>query len=207
MDDTYHIDVENPEANGYGYWVQYTEGCSNGKFLYDKIKLTLTRGVGDLRDIPLHTCTIVLNGRALLLSMPSVPHYMLYDLDKLYQVEKSPCTKTQQDHKVHANRIIKDPARQTYTVLFVLPEEMAFTTDFSNNDAAPPNVDKKIRITMREVKHANTSKGGAVINQIFFPGHWELRVISHAANARELELEQVDEDDFVSYFGGMHLGN
>ena len=216
-DDHYIIDFESPEANGRGFFVQYLEGSKSKdeNYLYDRLKITLSHGVGDLRDIPLHFGHVVLGGQAFYLSTPSIPFWMRDEDDRaayhsLYTEEK--CSKTADHMGVHANRISADPARLAHTVLFVLPEGKAFSTDFRNSDAAPSVSDKKVEITMRmleletDVGNKAEGDGELMVPQQFFPGHFNLRVLSQAAAESILKKKRKKSRGFAAAFAGMHFG-
>jgi len=171
-----------------------------GTFRYQRVKI-MKHSVIDLADIPKHTGTIVLHGKGFLVSYPSVPNYLLENIEALEKGEKNPCAQTIDEHQVQANRIRQDEARGLNSILFVLPDQMFFSSDLTNINAAPLPSDQKIKINMREIK-ASSLIGGKKVDQILFPGHFDLRIIISEEKKDDLQGEQADDDDFLSYFAG-----
>jgi hypothetical protein len=87
--------------------------------------------------------------------------------------------------------------------LFVLPDGYAFADDFDTANASPSIMDRTMRIVMRELQSKKALEpGGLPIPQIFYPGFFELRVLSCNAASKELKSKS-NVDSFASYFTGM----
>jgi hypothetical protein len=205
VDDVYVLDFDHPEANGFGILAFKVEDIksASGRFLYDKVKLILANGITDLADIPRIAGTIVLGGQAFHLAMPSIPDFMKEQYEELFKLDQVRCAKTEEQFELHINRISNDQGRSTHTTLFVLPDGYAFADDFDTANASPSIMDRTMRIVMRELQSKKALEpGGLPIPQIFYPGFFELRVLSCNAASKELKSKS-NVDSFASYFTGM----
>jgi hypothetical protein len=208
VDDVYVLDFDHPEANGFGIFAVKTPDIKSvdGRFLYDKVKILLTKGVADLADIPKVAGAIVLGGQAFHLVLPSVPEYLREQLEALFMLEDVRCAKTEEQFQLHMNRLSNDPNRMKHTFLFVLPDGFAFTDDFVNADASPSIMDRMVRVVMRELsvtKHIE--QGGPPITQLFYPGFFQLRILSCNAASKELKSKSKQIESFSSFFTGMRV--
>lgn len=203
VDDVYHLDLDKPEANGYGIFAFKVPDIrsSDGSFLYDKCRIMLMNGVPDLNDIPKIRGTVVLGGSGFHLALSTVPEWVIDNHEALFQMEENRCLKTEEQFMIHLNRITNDPDRLFHTFLFVLPEGMAFTDDFTNVNASPSVMDLTQRIIMREVA-VQKDIGGKPVSQLFFPGSFEMRVLHCNAASKELKSKSKD-NSFSDFFSGM----
>lgn len=199
-----YIEEGYPEKHGPFWWAQITEKVvsENKAVRFDKLKLQLNHVV-DIRDLPLITATLVLNGEAILVEMPAVPAFLLKEYEAFLEMDTTPCSKTVEQHKVMANKILKDPDRKMHSVLFVLPEGMACSLDFSSVESVPPVVDKEVIVLMRKWKAVSDQGKSGTFSQLIYPGYWELRILDVAPDA--LTIEEKEERSFLDYFTGMKM--
>jgi hypothetical protein len=208
VDDVYVLDFDNPEANGFGILAFKVEDIKSAdrRFLYDRAKLILTNAVTDLADIPRIVGTIVLGGQAFHLAMPSVPECYKEQYECLFDLEEFPCAKTEEQYELHIHRIANDKGRSKHTVLFVLPDGFAFSDDFGTADASPSIMDRTVRLMMRSMEVDKAIEpGGKSMTQTFFPGFFELRVLSCNAASKELKSKSKGAASFSSFFSGMKV--
>jgi hypothetical protein len=208
VDDVYVLDFDDPEANGDGIFVLKTPDLksSDGRFLYDKVEILLTKGVTDLADISKVAGAIVLGGQAFHLALASVPEYLREQLEAFFMLEDVRCAKREEQYELQMNRISNDKDRMKHTFLFVLPDGFAFTDDFANAAASPSIMDRKIRVVMRELQVIKSVEpGGRLIPQVFYPGFFELRILSCNAASKELKSESKKVESFSSFFSGMRV--
>jgi hypothetical protein len=208
VDDVYVLDFDNPEANGFGVLAFKIEDIRSAdrRFLYDKAKLILTNAVTDLADIPRIAGTIILGGQAFHLSMPSVPKFMKEQYESLFDLEQVCCAKTEEQYELHINRIANNKGCSKHTALFVLPDGFAFSDDFMTADASPSIMDQNMRINMRVLGVDKAIEpGGKSMVQTFYPGFFELRVLSCNAAPKQLKPKSKTAASFTSYFSGMKV--
>jgi hypothetical protein len=208
VDDVYVLDFDNPEANGFGILAFKIEDIKSAdeRFLYDKVKIILTNAVTDLADIPRIVGTIVLGGQAFHLAMPSIPEFYKEQYDSLFELEQVRCAKTEEQYELHINRIANDKGRSKHTALFVLPAGFAFADDFGTADASPSIMDRKMNLCMRVLGVEKAVEvGGANIRQTFYPGSFELRILSCNAASKELKSKSKGVATFSSFFSGMKV--
>jgi hypothetical protein len=206
VDDVYVLDFDHPEANGFGILAFKVEDIksANGRFLYDKVKLILANGITDLANIPRIAGTIVLGGQAFHLAMPSIHEFMKQQYEALFKLDQVRCAKTEEQFKLYINRISNDQRRSTHTTcLFVLPNGYAFADDLDTANASPSIMDRRMHIVMREMRSKKALEpGGPLIPEMFYPGLFELRVLSCNAASKEFKSKSKVES-FASYFTGM----
>jgi hypothetical protein len=208
VDDVYVLDFDSPEANGFGFLAFKVPDIKSEdkRFLYDKAKLILTNAVTDLADIPHIIGTIVLGGQAFHLAMPSVPEFFKEQYESLFELEAVRCAKTEEQFELHMNRIANDKGRSKHTVLFVLPDGFAFSDDFLTADASPSIMDRKINLAMRALGVEKAVEvGGEKIGQTFYPGSFDLRVLSCNAASKALKSKSKGVASFSSFFSGMKV--
>jgi hypothetical protein len=208
VDDVYPIDFESPEANGHGFFAFKVpdKKSADEQFLYDEFKIILPNGIGDLADFSNVKGTIVLGGRGFYLALPSVPAWMKEQSSALFEVEADRCTKTEDEFMIHMNRIRNDPDRVFHTFLFLLPEGMAFSDDFTTMNATPSASDCNRPVLIREV-HVEKAIGKSqnIIPQMFFPGHFIMRILRCNATSKELMSASKEAPDFTAAFSGMKM--
>jgi hypothetical protein len=208
VDDVYVLDFENPEANGFGILAFKIEDIKSDDkhFLYDKAKLILTNAVTDLADIPHIAGRIVLGGQAFHLAMPSVPEFFKEQYEDLFALEETRCSKTEEQYELHINRIANDKGRSKHTALFVLPDGFAFSDDFTTADASPSIMDRKMNLFLRVLQVVKPIEPkGPKMPQTFYPGFFELRVLSCNAASKNLKPKSKGVASFSSYFSGMKV--
>jgi hypothetical protein len=115
-DEVIHIDLDFPERHG-GFFVHVVSNVktTTGSELIDKLKIMLPH-VTDIRDFKDIEGHVVLNGRAFLVSMPTLPYFLLDDYEDLWELEKTPCPRTEETHAIAVNQIRKT-ARQMKSIL------------------------------------------------------------------------------------------
>ena len=205
-DDTYYVDLDNPEKNGGPlFFVNHVTEVKNssGTELITKMRILLSN-ITDLRDFSKCQGLVVLKGAAFMVSMPSVAAYLLEDFMALFKKERIRCKRTEQAHKVHRNNIIKDVSRQLKHVLFVFPEGM-ICTGLLDSDV-PPVLDQKVKLTLREAEAQffRTGKKQKKYKQSYFPGYWNLRILT--GERRFLTLPEAEGiDDLDEAFAGMNM--
>jgi hypothetical protein len=208
VDDVYVLDFDNPEANGFGILAFKIEDIKSDdkRFLYDKAKLILTNPVTDLADIPHIAGSIVLGGQAFHLAMPSIPEFFKEQYEALFDLEEPRCSKTEEQYELHINRISNDKGRSKHTALFVLPDGFAFSYDFATASASPSIMDRKMNLFLRVLQvNKAIEPGGVSMPQTFYPGFFELCVLSCNAASKELKPKSKGVASFLSYFSGMKV--
>lgn len=124
----------------------------------------------------------------------------------LFELEADRCSKTEEQYELHMNRIVNDKGRMMHTTLFVLPDGFAFTDDFVVSDASPSIMDRNMRIIMRELRVTKAVEpGGKAVPQVFYPGYFELRVLSCNAASKELKSKSRKIEAVSSFFSGMKV--
>jgi hypothetical protein len=160
----------------------------------------------DLADITRLSGTVVLGGQAFHFVVPTFPDFMKEQYEDLFDLEQTRCGKTEEQYQFHMNGITKDEGRNTRSILFVLPDGFAFTDDFLTPDASPSIMDRNVRVMMRQLVLSKSLEiGGPPIPQKFYPGFFELRVLSCEAASKELKSKSKSADPFLSYFSGMRV--
>jgi hypothetical protein len=104
------------------------------------------------------------------------------------------------------NRIANDKGRSKHTVLCVLPEGFAFSDDFKTADASPSIMDQKMNLVMRALGLEKAVEvGGEKVGQTFYPGFFDLRVLSCNAASKALKSKSKGVASFSSFFSGMKV--
>jgi hypothetical protein len=106
------------------------------------------------------------------------------------------------------NGITKDEGRNTHIFLFVLPDGFAFTDNFLTPDASPSIMNQHVRVMMHQlVVSKSLENGGTPIPQKFYPGFFELCVLSCDAASKELKSRNRRIPTHFFYFSGMKVSD
>ena len=133
--------------------------------------------IPDLRDFPRHKLTSVLEGSALLLKQPTVPHFLLNSAEVLFERDTNRSECVEDEFTAQANKILDTSARQSWTTLLKLPEGMKVSTDLRSNCATI--LDTLIKAQIRFIEDASVLFGsmGKKINHTWKAIHWVVCVI------------------------------
>lgn len=187
-DEIIQLNFEYPERNGDFFVLQVTDVKINSE-LVDQIKIILPH-LTDLHDFKHFQAQLILKGKGILVQMPSVPRFLLENLEEFFSKESKRCERTEQIHAVHTTKIINDFSRQVKTVLLLFPAGVSCAPAFGN--------DAKLTLRAMSLTHTMASK---TYNQIYFPGFWLFKVLSD--DRRLLKLEE--GDTMETAFQGMTL--
>ncbi|CAB9525587.1 unknown protein [Seminavis robusta] len=206
VDETIDVDLHYPEENGSEFLVHRVDEClsitdQTGTVVADKIRITL-KCLVDLRDYDNYTGNIVLNGKGFLVTGPKVPHFLLHNHEGLSDLEQTPCERTKNKLATFANAVLGDPTRLVQTVLFLMPEEVIISTDFVNAVPPIPTHDQKAKLRLREYPlETEVGLAKAKMNQMFYPGWWEVRVVPATA-PQHLRVNDEANDGIETAFQG-----
>lgn len=191
------MDVDFPERNGEFFIHRVNEVRDpTGTEMIDQIKITLHHII-DVRDFKMYKAFLVLDGNAVLIQKPAVPYFLLHNIKELFQLEKLNCTRTQDAHTVHANRIKADDECMVRSILLVLPDGMRCID--ANADLIKKKKQKKgqqdrIKKSLRflELSFQSGKEAGDTV-QGYYPIFWLLRILD--SNRRILKADDDDEED------------
>ena len=206
-----YADFDHPEALGHGLTINEHKNSliirGFGKAVQnDRVKITNL--FMDLRDYELTHGMIVLGGQAFLVRRPSLPTFVREDNSDLLSLEAADecIDKVQEDMAKQCNAVRKDADRFFHTILIVMPEGVICTTDMFSLVPTAPTYDSKVRLFLREFGRAfqATKATAGKSAQLFYPGHWTLRVVNDASNNTLVEADD-EVHDLSNAFEGMHL--
>ena len=185
----------NPEANNLGCLVQKISKVKtpDGKDLIDKLKISVY-DIKDLRDLKRHIGVVVLEGRGFLICKPRVPSFWLQDNQEMLQLDEpsSRCARTMEDTKLLMNNLARDDARLYMTILFLFPDTVSLTADFTSYI---PNIDVKAKRRLRIFeKTIPSGKNKTDKLHVFFPVFWEMRVIFGQRRTALINTGDLDSD-------------
>ena len=144
------LDLQNPERNPMDTWVCHGERIKQGKYIVDA--LTVYKNIADIRDAETAAyfdACLVDDGRALSVTMPSVPSYFLKNMaDMKHNESPDPIEEIFLDHSIKLTAIMSDRSRQTKTVKMYFPDDMTCTTEYFNGSSkkGTNRVQKNIRL-------------------------------------------------------------
>lgn len=171
-----------------------------GNELIDTLKIMLPH-VTDLEDIKKYKAHVILEGRGISITMPSMPNYLLETHKQLFEVEHDPCPRTQDSHAVEVNKILEDPARLLKRVILLLPDGMMCSADMF--EAEPSRTDQEVEISLRRLE-CPCEIGMQMRNQIMHPAYWTVRILED--NRRLLTRKEKEEYDYLERaFAGMKV--
>jgi hypothetical protein len=146
------LDIENPERNPMDIWVSHGEKIKQGKFIVDA--LTIYKHIADVRDAEtaaLYDAHLVDDGRALSVTMPSVPAYFLKNMPSMKHNESSDAIEEIfLDHSIKLTAVLSDRARQKKIVKMYFPDGMQCSSEFFNG--ATKKATNKVQKNIRMVK-------------------------------------------------------
>ena len=174
---------------------------------FDKIRIVIS-SIFDLRDLQRIGGKIIVGGAAFLVSLPSVPTFLLEDHKKMHDSTKSNyCERTKLDHGQAANDILKEEERRVTYYLFVFPEDTLCNANLEK--WLPPNNDQRIRISLKPdfafdtiVKIGNSE---TTEHQHFNPGYFDLRVCDEeekVVDADNIPAPKESVSKLADYFEG-----
>ena len=211
-------DLEHPENNGGELYVVDApdETTPNGEEQIDLMKIAMV--IPDLQDLKDKKLTghVILGGRAFLVTMPSVPAWMVSKVDALIGKETGYNKIAGFDQglkKMTAMMGSKHEAetRKVRHILLVFPEDVVVSANMK--DHAPPADNcaiqkaavrsRSINPTTVEIRIQDDDRAKV---QNHYIGHWILRVVSRKQTwlVAQRPVRSVDEDDDLAQsFGGM----
>ena len=127
-----HVDWTRPEEHMAPiFFLHLATNCLNESKTahFDQIRIWLPT-IFDLRDLSCITGKNVVGGAAFLVSLPSVPWFMLKDHNLLHDdTKRSYCERTKLDHAEVANKIVEDEERCVTYYIFIMPEDTLCNAD------------------------------------------------------------------------------
>lgn len=203
-DTTIYINPDFPEKNGEFFVHRVSDvKASTGNELIDLLKITLPHLI-DLRDLKNWSGHVVLDGQGFLVTMPSVPHFLLHDHEVLFENEKTRCPRTEEAHAVVVNDILAKPAHQVKRVLLLFPKGMTCSADLSATSAS--STDQKVKMVLRQAtikSQEKFGKGMKSLAQVFYPSSWVLRILDDNRRLLKRDKNLGEDDDLESAFAGM----
>jgi hypothetical protein len=203
------VDFAYPEHYGPTFFVQLTDQVKtkNHKELYEEVKIWVN-DVTDLRDYENYYAHVVCQGRAILVTIPSIPYFRRdkKEIKILFGLEAVRCTNSENTYTTAVNAIIKDPSRYLSTHLFELPGDMVVTSNLQSD--IPPRGDEKAEFRLRQF--SSTAKVGKKTSKYqtkeFTPGYWRFRVIADDKLVLS-DDEEEEEPDLEDMFKGMKVNS
>jgi hypothetical protein len=180
------VDFELPEQRGY---MVTTKECKVEKVeLVPFVKIVVPHIV-DPRDFEhgKFQGRVVAGGRAFLLQEPSLPYYLLHNHDDTHMAQMHDSVAELLDiHEVHAERIVKDKARQVKTTLFVFPDGMRCSVDFEESASLTDGSHVTPKVTPLRTK-ARVLEHEKVL--YFLQASWSLRVVLDEDDRKHLKKD------------------
>jgi hypothetical protein len=212
-------DLEHPENNGGELYVVDApdETTPNGEEQIDLMKIAMV--IPDLQDYKDKKLTghVILGGRAFLVSLPSVPAWMVNKMDALLGKERGYNKIDGFDQGMKKMTAMMGSEHEAKTrkvrhILLVFPEDVVISANMK--DHAPPADTCAIHKAGLRIRSINpTTVEGVKIQdddrakvQNHYIGHWILRVVSRKQTwlVAQRPVRSVDEDDDLAQsFGGM----
>lgn len=197
-DEVIHVNENFPERNGSDFFIHRVNEVRAGKEMVDQIKILLHHMV-DTRDFERYKATLILGGNALLVEMPTVPFYLLHNVQRMYGTEEKLCQRSLEAHLVHANRIKADASLQVKTILLVFSHGMKC----QDNAVIDPKKERKKVLQAGKVKGAlryftvkyKSGKSQELVTQEYYPFYWLLRIVDTNRRLLEEEKEEEVEED------------
>lgn len=164
---------------------------SDQKEIIDSLKIILPH-LGDIRDFEKCQAHVVNEGKAVLVTVPSLPHYFLNNFDLFY--EKDPCEQLETNHEVMATEILDDPSRTVKNVLLKLPPGMVVTNDFSSTAAITDGEKSRLYLRVLDCPSEIGKEKKQELVQKFFPCFWLFRIIDEKRRwlKKGSEEEEID---------------
>jgi hypothetical protein len=158
------LDIENPERNPMDIWVSHGENIPIDDYVVDA--LTIYKHIADVRDAEtpsFYEAKLVEDGRALLVTMPSVPNYFLKNMVQMKANEANTAIdEIFLDHSIKMTTVMANRDRQKKTVKMYFPDGITCNTEHFNNANQKSNkVNKKIRLV--KLRSLSAAPGGPEI--------------------------------------------
>jgi hypothetical protein len=198
VDEVIHVDLEFPEMNGDCFFIHRVNEVRDptGTEMIDQIKIYLHHVV-DIRDFKVYKAFLVLDGHAILIQKPTVPFFLLNNIEELFELEASTCTRTHDAHAIHANRIKADDECLVRSILLVLPEGMRCSdayADLIKKKKQKKGQQERIKLSLRYLEVTfRSGKQAEDTVQGYYPAFWLLRILD--STRRMLKADEDDEDD------------
>ena len=210
-DETIYLDLDDQYPNGDRFFVHSVRDVvtrSSAKqtdLLVDHVKVCL-QCVDDLRDFQYYSAKLVLEGQALLVLKPFVPHYLLHDFEDFYNIEKNACERAKLAHALIADRIIEEESPRLKSYLLVFPNGITCSADFTSCGATTH--DEKVELQLRNKTHASELGKGKYkkkVTQHFSIMYWLVRIVGSERRVFKKALGDDDDDDYNRSMKGMKL--
>jgi hypothetical protein len=208
-DQIIRVDFDKPEKNGSPlFYLQEVTNVKSedGKVLISKLMVVLN-SLTDLRDYELTKGTVVCDGAAFLVCLPSLPFFRRNEKSIKAQFEKEAarCLRTEEEYLGTVLPIAANPERLLTKYLFVMPEGCIVSGDMGSE--VYPASDYLSHLFIRP--HNAQFTTGAVNNQknreqTWYTGYWMLRIVS-AGTAPLEEATDQREPDLEDGFAGMRV--
>ncbi|CAB9512024.1 unknown protein [Seminavis robusta] len=198
-DDVINVEFDLPEDNAHGLFIQKVDDVRvSPTELITKLKVLVPTFI-DLRDFSNTSCFIVCGGSGLMITLPTLPHYILHEHGDLLGQEKVKCQRTIDKTAEMMTSIIGDRTRSQKKLLLLMPEGLGLSADFTENIR---RTDVKVHGKLRE-KTSVYNVANRSIKQLFYSLYWQLRIVNES---RQL-MAQIDDDQMgiESAFEGMNL--
>ena len=213
VDEVIHVDLEFPEMNGDCFFIHRVNEVRDptGTEMIDQIKIYLHHVV-DIRDFKMHKAFLVLDGNAILVQKPTLPFFLLNDIEELFGLEETSCTRTHDAHAIHANRIKADDDCMVRSILLVLPEGLRCSdayADLIKKKKQKKGQHERIKLSLRYLESTFPSgKQAEETVQGFYPAFWLLRILGSTRRMIKAdEDDEEDDDDIDSAMIGMKSMN
>lgn len=207
-DTTIYVNLDLPEKNGEFFVHRISDvKVDTGDELIDLLKVTLPVVI-DLRDFKMYSAYVVLDGKGLLVTMPSVSHYMLHDYEEMFGLETKRCHRTEEAYTVAINNIRANHARLVKRALLLFPDGMRCSAESSAT--TPSSTDQKVKMVLRDLRITDKIKLGKAMTKVtqrFCPGSWVLRILDDNRRLLKLDKNEGDDDDLETAFAGMNMSS
>eukprot|EP00797_Seminavis_robusta_P034893 Sro84_g044960.1 n/a (413) ;mRNA; f:85448-86686 len=198
-DETVMTQFDLPEDYPGGLFVQKIDDITiSAHELGTKLKVMLPFFV-DLRDFEYLSCFIVLGGTALMITLNTLPTYLLKEHASVLGTEKARCKRTEDKTAETITAILADDSRYLKKILLMMPEGFGLSADFSENI---PRHDVKVHAKIREKTSSFVAGSGRrAVQQVYFNLYWQLRIVKE--NRQLMASFQDDDVGLDSAFEGM----
>lgn len=193
------IDFDRPEKLGEKVWPVHSSvkiSVEDGK-VYRTDKVQLKSNIVDVSDYEFYEAHLVLGGRAIYYTQPSIDGFALLHHGEVAALERHRCERSEEAVAAAANAILKDPDRRIRKSLFHLPENWQATTDFWSAEPEVPISDMKIPIEMRDYNRTETinidEEHSLEFLQGFHPFSLKLRIIDEDPDQNVIEVPKEEK--------------
>ena len=102
-DEVVYVDFDFIEKN-HGYFVQRIMNKRHDNELIEELSITKPSLV-DIRDLSSYEAMLILQGKAIWLTEPTVPHVFLHEIGSMFENDLDPCERSIDAHAVQMNRM------------------------------------------------------------------------------------------------------